>query len=544
MIFETTAVESTMGALLAHSIRTQTTIFKKGRVLSNDDIAALKQAGIRELTIARLEPTDVPEDEAARDLAQITAGAHVTSSEPFTGRANLYADRQGLVIVKRNVVDELNAIDESLTLATLPPFSMVIRRQLLATIKIIPFAVSRNVFTRATVVAKEAGPAISVAPFETKNIGLICTRLPDTKSSIVEKTKKVIQSRIERLGCRLHYDVACDHQHDEISSAMRKTLATGCDIVLIFGASAIVDRRDAIPRGIIEAGGKVRHFGMPVDPGNLLLLGQIDAKPVVGLPGCARSPKENGFDWILSRLVANIDVGPNEIAAMGVGGLLKEIPSRPQPRNEYVHNHTNNPPSAPRISAIVLAAGESRRTGGMNKLLADINGTPMVRLVTEAALASQADETLVVIGHESDKLRKALSNLPVRFVTNSKFKLGLSTSLRAGIAAMDSEADGVLVCLGDMPGVSSKHIDKLIAAFDPDEGRSICVPTHKGKRGNPVLWGRQLFEKLDHVTGDVGAKHLISKNLDFVYEVEMSGDTGVLDDVDTLEALDAFRRKI
>ena len=509
MIFKTMLVDDAVGTLLAHSIHAKDAIYKKGRLLTEDDLAALKAAGIQELTVARLEKTDVSEDEAAYLLATSVAGSHVTCNEPFTGRSNLYAVDRGLIVVNAEAINRFNAIDESVTLATLSPFEMVAPRNMLATIKIIPFAVSRDVLDHAHAITDETGPLIDVAPFHSKRISLISTELDGTNPTILDKTRAVIHSRIEELDCTLHHEARCAHQPGEIARAVRACHEADCDIILIFGASAIVDRRDAIPQGVVEAGGEIRHFGMPVDPGNLLLLASFENKPVVGLPGCARSPKINSLDWVLRRLVADIDVGPIDLVAMGVGGLLKEIPSRPQPRNTQEKLRASDPPSAPRICALVLAAGQSRRMGDENKLLANIDGSPMIRRVTEAIRSSQVDRTLIVTGFESELVRGALSGLAVTFVGNPNFNDGLSTSLRVGIDAMDSEFDGVLICLGDMPGVSTKHIDRLIAAFDPNGGRSICVPTHKGKRGNPVLWGRQLFEQLGQVSGDVGAKHLI-----------------------------------
>jgi len=279
----------------------------------------------------------------------------------------------------------------------------------------------------------------------------------------------------------------------------------------------------------------VVHLGMPVDPGNLLLLAEVSGKPVIGLPGCARSPKINGFDFVLQRLLADVPVTPRDIARMGAGGLLKEIPTRPQPRESVPEA-----PRQPRIAALVLAAGRSTRMGA-NKLLADVGGKPMVRHAVEAALASQAEAVVVVTGHEAARVRAALAGLDVRFAQNDLYADGLSTSVRAGVAAAEG-ADGALVCLGDMPGLTARTIDRLIAAFNPAEGRGVIVPVHDGRRGNPVLWGRAFFADLMALSGDVGAKPLLAGAADAVCEVEI-GDDGVLTDLDTPDALDAWRAR-
>jgi molybdenum cofactor cytidylyltransferase len=328
------------------------------------------------------------------------------------------------------------------------------------------------------------------------------------------------------------------HETAALAAALTEAASSGANPILVFGASAITDRRDVIPAAIEQAGGAVIHFGMPVDPGNLLLLGTLDGRTVVGLPSCARSPKLNGFDFVLWRLLAGLSVGRQEIATMGVGGLLTEIPTRPQPRDE----RAPDVPRMPRIGAIVLAAGLSSRMGS-NKLLAQIGAKPLVRHAVEAVLGSAAAPVVVVTGNGEAEIRQALAPLSPLFVENPDFSKGLSTSLRTGLKALPTDCDGVLVLLGDMPGVTSALLDKLIAAFDPDEDRAICVATRHGKRGNPVLWARRFFPEMLAIEGDVGARHLIGQYADLVAEVEASDD-GPLTDIDTPEALASYQAKL
>jgi molybdenum cofactor cytidylyltransferase len=262
----------------------------------------------------------------------------------------------------------------------------------------------------------------------------------------------------------------------------------------------------------------------------------MQGRPVLGAPGCARSPKENGFDWILARLLAGLPVTREDITGMGVGGLLMEIVTRPQPR------------AAPegdggRVAAIVLAAGRSTRMGGPNKLLADIAGKPLVRIVVEEALASRARPVIVVTGHERARVEAALAGLDVRLVHNPDFAQGLSTSLKTGLAAVPAPADGAIICLGDMPQVRAGLIDRLIAAFDPARGALIAVPTLEGRRGNPVVWSRRFFTELAELEGDVGARHLIGTYGEALVEVPVT-DSAALVDIDTPEALSAVKAEI
>jgi molybdenum cofactor cytidylyltransferase len=539
MLFGETPLDKAEGAILAHSVRLTNATFKKGRVLSAADIDALRADGIMVVIAARLEKTDVGEDEAAKRVANVLAGNNLRAGPAFTGRANLIAEKSGLVTFDRGSLERINLVHESLTVATLPEFELVEEGGLVATIKVIPFAAPVNAVEAIESIAR----SMCVTPFIPTAAGLIQSRLPQTKESVLDKTVDVTRERMERYGGSLDFEQRCRHDSADISDAIAQAIQQDVGIVLIAGASAITDRRDVIPTAIVQAGGQIEHFGMPVDPGNLLLLGRLaNDTPVIGLPGCARSPKTNGFDWILERVLAGLKVSGDDIKRMGVGGLLKEIPSRPLPRDEAARDTdmSATAPRVPKIAALVMAAGQSRRMGAENKLLADVKGTPMVRRVLDQVVASDAGPIAVVLGHEPERVKECLSGSDITpditFVENPDFEQGLSTSLIRGLEVLPDDIDGVVICLGDMPRVASDDINRLIAAFSPIEGRAICVPTHRGKRGNPVLWSHRFFDEMRHLHGDVGARHLIGEYADVVAEIEMEAD-GVLLDVDTPKKL-------
>ena len=546
MRFGDTPIDEAKGAILAHSWRANGVNFAKGRVLSDDDVARLRSAGVSSVVAARLDPDDVHEDEAAATLAKALAGEGIEVTAPFTGRCNHFARQAGLAVIDQERIDALNELDESVTVATLPPFARVEPRQMVATVKIIPYAAPRTAVKRAVAVAHSANqPLVSIAPFKAMKAGLVQTRLPGTRDKVLDKALGTTGKRLTSLGSTLAGERRCAHDASAIAGALKELKGEGCDIFLIAGASAIVDRHDVIPSGIEQAGGKVIHFGMPVDPGNLLLTGEFEGKPVLGLPGCAKSPKYNGFDMVLERLAAGLPVGRSEIVRMGAGGLLAEIPTRPKPRDDS-DIEDSSLQQAPRVAVIVLAAGRSTRMGGPNKMLADADGQPLVVHAVKAALASQAVEVVVVLGHMADQVKaaivQAVPTSRLRFVINPDFAEGLSRSVRTGIAALGKDIDAAIVQLGDMPGVNSALLDRLMAAFSPVEGRSICVPTAGGKRGNPVLWDRRFFSEIAKVEGDTGAKHLIGEHADLVCEVEMSGEAAITD-IDTPEALAAWRAR-
>lgn len=517
-----------IGGVTVHSIRQNGLVLKKGTVIGEAEVAALAKAGVGEIVVAKLEPGDISEDEAAASIAQAIGGDGVTVERAFTGRANLFAAQPGVLVADREVVDRINRVDEAITLATLANFKPVVEGEMVATVKIVPFGMPAKL--RDEAVSAVPRNVLRVAPYRIKKVGIVSTLLPGLAKKVIEKTLQVTAERLAPAGAKIIAEKRISHDEMELTAAIADLFRQGAELVIVFGASAIADRRDVIPAAIERAGGKVEHFGMPVDPGNLMLIGQVNGAPVLGAPGCARSPKENGFDWILMRLLAGLAVTRADITGLGVGGLLMEIVTRPQPRAGSDTNGNRG------VAAVVLAAGRSSRMGGPNKLLELLHDKPLVRIVTEQALASQAKPVIVVTGHQSDRVRAALAGLDVTFAANPNFADGIASSVKAGVAAVPTEADGALVLLGDMPLVDAGLIDRLIEALSPDKGALIAVPAAEGRRGNPVLWSRRFFDELMTLEGDVGARHMIQRHAEAVAEVEVDGQSAFLD-IDTPEAL-------
>ncbi len=548
MIFGAFPLEEALGTVLAHSHRVDGRVLRKGSVLDAAALAALRAAGRTEVIAARLEPGDVAENEAAARLAAALDAPGLAAGRAGTGRVNLQASAPGLLRVDRARIDGINLLHESLTVATLPDHAVVAPREMVATVKVIPFAVPGRVLEAAEAASRAGPPALALHRFHALRVGLVLSELPGLKESVLDGTIEATQARVVALTGTLLPPLRCPHETAAIAASLRSLLADGAELLLVAGASATVDRRDVGPQGVVAAGGEILHFGMPVDPGNLICLGRIAATggtavPALVLPGCARSPKLNGIDWVLHRLFAGLPLGPAEIMRMGVGGLLKDTETRPLPRAKATAAPQPEP-RRPGIAAIVLAAGQSTRMAPYNKLLvADRGGKPMICRVVDNVLSSRARPVLVVLGHRGEEIRAALGGRPVTFVPAPAYAEGLSASLKAGIAALPPQSAAALVCLGDMPLVTGRMLDRLIDAFDPDEGRAIVVPTHQGKPGNPVLWGRGFFPEILDLSGDVGARPLLARHQELVAEVELADDA-VLRDFDTVDSLATLPQRL
>nr|WP_255596675.1 molybdopterin-binding protein [Cognatishimia sp. MH4019] len=309
-------------------MRLQSGVLKKGRVLEAGDLAKITAEGVAEIIVAQLAPTDVEENAAAARLAASIApdpkAAYLRVADPFTGRVNLYAQSAGIMVIDTDAVHALNRVNPLITLATPRPYTRVAAGALVGTVKIISYAVPEHDLNRA---CEAATTALRLQPATLPDATLILTDLPGAPDNA--KGEAAVASRLDALGVTLAETLRVPHATKAVSEAIER--ANGA-LILILTASATSDPADVAPLGLTAAGGALVHFGMPVDPGNLLFLGDYKSRPVIGLPGCARSPALNGADWVMERVLCGIPVTSDDIAAMGVGGLLKEIKTRPQPR--------------------------------------------------------------------------------------------------------------------------------------------------------------------------------------------------------------------
>ncbi|MBZ8119326.1 molybdopterin-binding protein [Roseovarius sp. LXJ103] len=312
------------GAILAHSLHAGGRRIRKGAVLDVAALEALGAAGHASVVVARMEPGDLHEDAAAEALATaLASGPGISLSTAFTGRVNLIAEGPGVVQLDAAAIDAANMVHPMITVATVPQMQQMALKGLIATVKIIAYGVPGEAVARA---AEAARGAVRMAAPKMQTASLIITDIPGGPGS---KGEAAIRGRVEALGLSLKETALVPHEEGALSAALNA--ATG-EVILILTASATSDVMDTGPAALTLAGGRVERFGMPVDPGNLLFLGHLGAQAVIGLPGCARAPALNGADWVLARAVCGIEVTGADIAGMGVGGLLKEIPTRPMPR--------------------------------------------------------------------------------------------------------------------------------------------------------------------------------------------------------------------
>lgn len=539
MKFGPCALSDCLDAILVHAVYLPDGRIAKGTCLTSDHLSRLRANGIDDIIVARLEDGDLGEDAAADMIAKAMMPANVRLSVAATGRVNIYATQRGLLRVDRLRLRDINMVDEGITLSTVQHNQLVEAGDLIATLKIIPYSVAETAV--ATVIGLGAGePVISFHALRPRSFGLIQTRIPGMADKILKATEQTAKQRLNQLGCALVDSRVVAHEAAAINQAITASRANGPAVMLIAGGSAIADRRDEVPMGVIAAGGRIDHFGLPVDPGNLLMLSHIDEMPVIGMPGCARSIKMNGFDWILHLLLADLRIDAAEIADMAAGGLLMEIVSRPLPRRMVERRQISNAT----IGGVILAAGQSQRMGAQNKLLAEIDGVPIIRRTAQALLDGGLNDLVIVTGHEHRLVAAALDDLPVTCIYNDDYQSGQASSVACGVRHHQNGSHAaVLIALGDMPLVRPELIAALLRDHSslPDATDRITLPVFDGRRGNPVIWGRGFFDELVALTGDAGGRIIFAENKNAVNSLGWPDDSIHLD-IDTPEALAPLKK--
>jgi len=333
MKFGEVPVEESVGAILAHKLydKAGKLILNKGRRLSDADMAALLRLGLERVTVTQLSAADLHEDAAAERIGAALAGAHVRFRAPGVGRANLTAAERGILHVDVPRLELINNIYDGITVATLRAFALVDVGEMLALVKVVPFGVPAARVVDVERIAEAGGPVLVVRPLLRKRVALIVSGTESTRARLMKSYHQPVRRRIESWGSELLAPTFALHDAKSIAAAIRAQAAA--DMILVAGISAIIDREDVVPSALALAGGSITLHGVPVDPGTLLMMGYLGEAPVVGAPGCIKSPKTNVIDWILPRLLSGERLTRANLVSMGHGGLLKDIAERPMPRS-------------------------------------------------------------------------------------------------------------------------------------------------------------------------------------------------------------------
>ncbi|MCP5145514.1 MAG: NTP transferase domain-containing protein [Gammaproteobacteria bacterium] len=520
------ALADATGHLLVHSYRLPDGTVNKGRRLTPSDITRLAGAGVTHVHVLMTSSSDIDENEAAHAIAMALSSNHVVAGTAANGRCDLYADSSGILTCADADVTAINANSAGINLILRPMHTAVTAGEVIGEVKVVPYAIDPA--SLAETLGQVARPDIvSVAPFVHRRCGVLQTHVGFKRDAIFAKTLRVLHNKLQQWNAEIDAERIVEHESHSVRQAISELCRSGCELILVAGASATTADDDVIPAAILADGGEVVQLGVPVDPGTLLgICYSGTGIPVLILPGSQRSPAPSSFDLLVPRLLTGERLERPALQTLGVGGLLTRG-SRASAQEKFAVESDE-------VTAIVLAGGASRRMGTANKMLAEVSGSPMVARVVSTLRKADVDRIVVVTGHDATAVRCAIDDETINFVHNEHYAEGMSTSLRTGVAAAMAQSAAVLICLGDMPLIAVESIDAILAV--PNPKGTIVVPVHAGARGNPVRWGRDFLPALELLRGDRGARALLDAYAEHVIEVALD-DEGILRDFDTPEAL-------
>ena len=514
------------GYLLFHSVFVKKGRLRKGKIISADDIEAIVEAGIKEIYVGEIESNEIDENNASRVIAQAISSNNFSLSPTFSGKTNITSKYDGLVQVNESNVLKINQISSNIAISSLNNHDIVYRGDHVLSIKSISYSV-KKLHLNKIVNFLNKKKLISLKRFKPLKFGIIYSNSVNEKDSLIEKTKKSIRTRITDYNSSIMVECTSNHDFSSLKESIEKLINMDLDVILLFLSSSVCDYNDIVPQIITKIGGKIKSYGMPVDPGNLTLSGCFGGIEIIAAAGSARSESLNGLDWHLNCLHASIKTNQKMVNSLGVGGLLKDVDSAIKRKKISKKIVTKKP----NIAAVVLCAGESKRMGEINKLLLKVNDKTIIRNYVENISKSNISEVVIVTGHQSKDIELELKNYDLRFVFNNDYKKGMSTSLKAGIKSLGKTIDAVMICLPDMPLIGICEINKLIEYYNPSIGNEICIATSHGQRGNPVLWDKKYFKALMNISGDKGGRDLLPTFIDKAIEVNLG--EAVVFDIDT-----------
>ncbi len=510
-------------AICAHGMQIHGMKFPKGSPLSllfhNIDLP-IDSA----VWLAEPDDNDWGEQKICDYLAPLLNGQNMRSEITKTGRVNFYATNDGLLAFDAPNCHQANGLSEHITLAILPPFQMVRRGQLCASLKILPYFVDENLVRQFGQLARQVQCAVH--GFMGGRVHLLMTMTDDKRPEDYIKSAIMVQDKLQIYGYKTTTISYCRHDMQEICQKL--TIKGEFDVVCVMGAVAISDRADIVPRALCQLGGTIERFGMPMDPGNLLLLGKLGGAHFLGLPGCAKSRKLNGLDFILMRLSAGLNPTSQQIAQMGVNGILPEDFNRGALRAQ-------KPAIMSQPLIAIMAAGLGRRMGGdIAKPLVIFRDKPLIQWVIEACMTALPKAEIIVIINstgQGKKIEEFCKTLGVNAVENPQYAEGMASSLRLASHLALERKSALMVFCADMPNITPPTIEKIWREFQSSPTICAVQPKFGESFGHPVVLSPRLFAQIAEIQGDMGARQILQDAGEHRKIIEVL-DAGILQDID------------
>ncbi len=523
-------------AILGHGLVWNNQKFPKSSPLEN----FLNNAEIPEnyqFHVAYPDNNDWHEQKITEQLANDFLGENIKCEITKSGRVNFIAKIDGILHFNTENLDKFNELTPEITMATRPYCTQIYQGEIVASCKIIPYFVAGNIVKKSMVLAKKS--CLNISPLQGGKAHLIFTYLEEIPPQKLQKSAQIFQKRLLKYNYEVGKISNVRHHCQELSEFLTQIPPKDFDLIAIMGAVSIADINDIVPKALINCGGKIIRYGMPVDPGNLLLLGEISNCPFLGLPGCAKSPKFNGLDFILQRLAARINITSKDIAQLGKIGLLPENYDRGALR-------AVNYPVASKPLIAILAAGKGERMAqDLAKPLTIFRDKALLEWVIDNINQALPSKDIIIIVNDSPQgkqVQEFCLTKQYKFIINNQYNEGIASSLRLAVNYASQTHSALMVFLADMPNITPKTIATIWQEFQRDTQNIMAVqPKFGSQLGHPVVFNPRIFSELAKLSGDTGAKTFM-ENLSDYRRIIDTLDAGVIQDGDTKAMINQWSR--
>lgn len=504
-----------------------------GHILTDDDVAALRSAGVRQVTGVFYEPNDVPPATAADILLKAICGDFLRYTAPdATGYSALYADKDGVFFYEEDRLLRFNSHGETMSLMLVAPYTPVYKGQFLGNLKLFGGAQNTDALNEAVTKISGTGPLVKINPYRFRKIAYVQTIGRDETPDPIDRSE--IMSRFGLYVFNPVYVTLCEHSVEKVENAVRSAYDKGAEVVFIQSPHAPIGRDDVVPMALKEASCDIDRMNWPLDAGVPMVLAHRKETVFVGYG--ASDFEKPAFDRFL-RLLATGTLPPADaFPSLAKGSLsLESLVRQMSPEETETSVAVGELSQSDKIAVVVLAAGSSRRYHGANKLLEDVGGQPMLQRAVEAALTSDAEYVAVVTGYEASKTERVLADYDVKIVRNADYVSGVLGSIRLGLSVLPPDVIAAIVYPADMPAFDADCLNEMIALFKAGKNgrRPVVLPSVGGVRHNPVLWPRELFGVVKIVPEDSHWSPALIEHSDYLAELKLD-DGFAVSDINTL----------
>lgn len=525
--------ERTLGAeglILANDIELAKTTIKKGQKLTSSNVSALRSAGIETISCYKADKNDIDAKTAIGMITAAVAGTNTAYMLNDEGYCHIFAETNGIINIDEIRISRFNNSHQDIFINTIKKDEIVKKNDLLAVVRIIPYLINIDEVNNTIHANTGQGALISINSFDIKTATLIQTTMPDTEEQLTSSAKINLEDMLAKTSCKLKSSVECEHNSEDLANTIYSAINQGSEFIIISPAKPTYGKSDIIPTALKESGIDIYKIHIPIETGYDTILAYKGKKiPVVQIPYNYHLGNNDAINKLICKLISKQKFNLEDVSSIGFGSLSITSNMSSDNSRELLSATTKKSKGENTIAAVILAAGRGTRMGGNNKLLQEINDEPLFLQSIKSALQSKCSPVIVVTGFEANTMEEYLRAYDVVVLRNTAYKMGIRTSIDLALSTLPNSVDGAILLPADIPGITTKHIDKMIKAFKPEKKAALCVSEYDGIKKNPILWPRNLFNDANLIPDNSHLRPVFMEHTDYTKIIKTTNEFDVTD---------------